>query len=500
MKKWLSLIFILFAGALLMQGFQCSSPEMTTAKIAIQNRDFNKAETYLEKEISKNPNNGEAWLYLAQMKQAKNDLQGAAKAISEADKNIVDEKLKQNSAMFKNQLWVSCYNNGIEKFNQALQSSNNKKMLDEAITNFKIGSQVKPGFSDFYQLLGNTYDAAGDTNLALEYYNKYAEMLQPEINLAKDKRIFLEMGRRDVLSALGTPTSSKGYKFNPKADSIIIDVYKNSDKEIYTYFSETKGDKNFVLTGWRVNPPKDWMQNEKEQPTTFYTPSFFNLAQIYYNKKLYDKVIYALQLILALKPTDSDANNFLVAMYDETGRKEQAADYAKSLVQKDPNNKFYRSNLGDMLLKANNYDGAIEEYKAALKIDPKYEDVYINLGVAYKNKAAMIQKKQIEAKEQKTDEYFPILNDAAESYSKASKLPKFSRNYMIYYDLCEIYYALNNTDKLKYTAKELESMEELLEQKDRQDFYYKLVKVYDKFIKDTAKSTLFQEKANNSGK
>jgi len=491
--------------AFLTQGFQCSSPEMTTAKIAIQQHDMVKAETYLEKELAKNPSNGEAWFYLAQCKQSKNDLAGAAKAVNEADKYIIDEKLKQNAASFKNSLWVLCYNQGIEAFNQGM-SSNNKKLFDAAIAHFKTGAGIKPGFADFYQLQASTYDAMGDTNSAVENYSKYLEMLQPEISLAKEKRIYLGMQRNDVLNALGTPQISKGYKFSAKSDSIIIDYVKSGDKEIYVYYSEKQLDKNFKITGWRVNPPKDWMQNEKEQPTTFFLGAFSNLAQIYYNRKQYDKAINSVMAILAFDPTNTDANSFVVAVYEEMGKGDEATKYVSTLVQTDPKNKYYRQTYGDMLLKTSKYEEAVAQYEEALKIDPKFDDVFVNLAVAYKNKVYVIQKKQQDAmdkdpsKKLNPDEYTPLLKKSSENFELARKSARFSRDFKILVELSEIYYVLYENDRLKVIVAELESYEAIIKPEEKEKYYMSLIKIYDKYLRNPDKLKTVQAKLEALGK
>jgi hypothetical protein len=52
-KKLFYLAIFLIIGTFLMQGFQCASPELTTAKLAAQNKDWQKAKQYLEKELEK---------------------------------------------------------------------------------------------------------------------------------------------------------------------------------------------------------------------------------------------------------------------------------------------------------------------------------------------------------------------------------------------------------------------------------------------------------------
>lgn len=501
MRKVFILFTLTFVIALLTQSFQCSSPEMTTAKIAINNKDWEKAQTYLDKEIAKNPSNGEAWFYLAQVKQANNNVKGAADALLEADKYVVDPKLKDQIVNFKSVLWVQCYNNGIEALNQGI-GANNKKLYETAALLFKTGSTLKPEMSDFYQLLGTTYDAAGDTANTIQYYTKYTEALAPELNLAKEKKVYLAMERKDALNILGSPATSKGHRFNPKSDSLIIDFVKSGDKEIYLYSSDKQRDLNFKLTGWRVNPPKSWMQSEKEQPQQFSVSAFSTMAQIYYSKKQYDKAVNSVMNILAFEPTNSDANNFIVSVYEEQGKKDEAYSYISNLVKADPKNKFYRTSYADILLKNNKYDEAIQQYEEVLKLDPKFEDVFVNLAIAYKNKVYTIQKRQqdeMDKDPKKTanpDEYIPLLKTASEYFEKARKLPRFSRSTQILAELSEVYYVTNEMDKLKVIVAELEAFEAIVPDEEKEMYYLKLVKIYDKWIRNADKLKQVQDKLN----
>lgn len=49
-------------------GFQCGSAEVTTARLAIQQGQFEKAEQSLVKEVQKNDKNEEAWFLLGQVR------------------------------------------------------------------------------------------------------------------------------------------------------------------------------------------------------------------------------------------------------------------------------------------------------------------------------------------------------------------------------------------------------------------------------------------------
>jgi Flp pilus assembly protein TadD len=53
------------------------------------------------------------------------------------------------------------------------------------------------------------------------------------------------------------------------------------------------------------------------------------------------------------------------------------------LVEKEPDNKFYRYNYGVLLLNAENYQEAETELLKAIKLDPEYENAIYNLSVTY---------------------------------------------------------------------------------------------------------------------
>ena len=132
MKKVFLTLLCLIIGGFLTQGFQCASPEMTTAKLAIRNSEWEKATTNLEKELSKNPKNIEAWIMLTQVHQSTGRYEEAAKTVSSAEKNVTDDNVMIQVKQLKSQIWVNCYNQGVDFANQYF-SSKNTKYLDSSI-------------------------------------------------------------------------------------------------------------------------------------------------------------------------------------------------------------------------------------------------------------------------------------------------------------------------------------------------------------------------------
>lgn len=488
-KYFVFIVFFLFA--IILQSFQCESPEFTTAKLAIRNKDLDKAELNLEKEIKNNPNNGEAYIMLAEVRLMKNDYRGAALTINSADSVLKDVMLKIQAEQFKSNLWRLAYNNGIDLFNRYF-STKNAKFLDSAISVFNAGVLVRPQIYDFYPLIAQAYEVKGDTTNAVKYYTLYADMVKEELELCKEYGIYVNMPRKDFLEKAGKPIMTKGLRFSPQSDSILIDRFDLKGKEVYLYSRDKEG--YFKIFGWRVNPPKHWPTNEKEQPTELNSTPFAALAQTYFNRRDYENSVKYIKLLLLLEPDNSEANAFLVNIYQLENRQDEAIKFAQSLIAQDPKNKLYHAIYGDILLQLGKYDEAISEYEKALAIDPNYDLVLRNCAAAYKNKVAIIQKRQIDENKINEKEYIDDLKKSAELFERVKKTPRFTNDFEIYKDLAEIYFVMNKQDSLKQTVAEMEAIEQLVKDEEKEQYYLALLKIYSSFLKDEKKTKSVQER------
>ena len=114
--------FIPFGAALLIlcyilfTGFQCGSAEITTAKLAMQQKQWNKAEESLMRETAKNDKNDEAWFLLGQVRlelkkyNEMNDAYTKALALSDAHKGDISRN--------RVAIWAQLYNDGIAQYNK----------------------------------------------------------------------------------------------------------------------------------------------------------------------------------------------------------------------------------------------------------------------------------------------------------------------------------------------------------------------------------------------
>ncbi len=160
--------FVFLIGVLtvfLLIGFiGCSSPELTTGKLAFQQRDFAKAEENLRKGLEVDKNDAEGWYMLG---------------VSQTEL----EKFEQARVSFQNSLkisnvyadelfdyWLLKYKASIDNFNNAVgkDSATTYKNLTEAIKYATAAINILPDSLESYRIIGDSY-------YYMQQYEKSAE-------------------------------------------------------------------------------------------------------------------------------------------------------------------------------------------------------------------------------------------------------------------------------------------------------------------------------------
>lgn len=501
-KKYTLMLLSLFIGAFLMQGFQCASPEYTTAKLALKNREYTKAEEYFEKELKKNQQNGEAWMFMAETKLYLRKFVEANEAADNAIKYAgKDLKIQMQAVNLKSKLWRDTYSSVINNMNKYFKTKNDSA-LDIALKYTEIGNQIAPYIYEFLNLEGYLYQLKNDMTNAIRIYEKYYQEILPNIEFAKTKNIYMDMSRNDVLIALGEPLASRGGR-EPRGDSSIIDIFKIDGKELFIKSAGKNGD--FKVKTWRYDPPATMTDIDKMILFDLATDPMVELVQHYYDNKQYEKALNVLNSLLVLKPNNEQINNFMITLYDAMGKKDEATKRMEQLIKSDPKNKSFRLSYGNLLMQLDRYDDAIVQYETALKLDPKYYDALRNLASAYKNKAYVIQKRQIEeAKGDKTkmkpDEYLPYIKKSGENFEKCRNTPRYANDVNILFDLVDIYFVTKQTNKMKQAISELEAMEATVGKDDKENYYLNMLKIFQQRLPDEKKSEFYENKIKNLSK
>ncbi len=498
MKRILILLVSLLAGAFLFQSFQCSSKNLTTAKVAYSNKDYPKALDYLQKEVQVNPTNAEAYAILADIYKEQEKWDLAAVNAKKALELAKTDDLKNRQTALIQQIWIECYNKGINTFNS--YNGTNKEVLDDAVKYFDIGIDLRPHILDFYRFKGMISEIKGDTVKGMEYYSEYVKRMEPEVDLASKKGFYLEMPREKFLQAIGVKPLNTINKMTEAYDTNFVDIFNIDGKELYA-FSNANDNGEKVLTYWDFDPSPSIPNDEKTMAFNFSMDSYGALAQYHYAKKDFDKSFNYIDMITKLQPNNTEAQRSKLALYQEMGKTDVALNEAMSLTKTDPNNKSTWAQLGDLQQNMKKFDEAIESYKRALDIDPNYDVVLRNVASAYKNKASIVQRQQQDkadkdkAYQPNAEEYFPLLRESAKYFSQALKTERFGTNYQVLGEIGNIYMVLGQDADLKRIARTLEGIAPLVPADQLESYYLVMLSIYGG-TKESNKLNEIQEKMN----
>tara|TARA_B100000427_G_scaffold326900_1_gene336421 strand:+ start:2267 stop:3319 length:1053 start_codon:yes stop_codon:yes gene_type:complete len=148
--------------------YACSSQEYTTAKLALQQSDFDKAAEWLPKAMAVEPDNPEIPIVMAVEIHAENEKWSEMVNLFNKAMDINSEKVIEIRGSFisvKDAVnnytefyWAQEFNKGVEQFKKIQNDSDNKiKYLDVAINHFKNSATIKPSDANTYTTLAKCY-------------------------------------------------------------------------------------------------------------------------------------------------------------------------------------------------------------------------------------------------------------------------------------------------------------------------------------------------------
>jgi tetratricopeptide (TPR) repeat protein len=159
-------------------GFQCGSAETTSAKLYINQKQFDKAEASLLKELAKNDKNEEAWFLLGQVRL---DLKKYAE-MNEAYTRALQISDAHKSEIERNRLavWAMMYNDGVGLYNKGRDTAS---YYTEAIKRFSTAIAMVPDSSGTYYVRGLAHLGLQDQKAALADFDKCLQ-LKPDFEEA----------------------------------------------------------------------------------------------------------------------------------------------------------------------------------------------------------------------------------------------------------------------------------------------------------------------------
>ncbi|HVO73125.1 MAG TPA: tetratricopeptide repeat protein [Ignavibacteriaceae bacterium] len=318
------LIALLLTMGMIYSGFQCSSTELTSAKLYIQQKNYDKALESLKKDVAKNPKSDEGYYLLGVVY---GELGQYKEMVDALDKSVaISDKFKEDAETLKKYYWSNLINTqGVIFFKKGINTSDqdsSKIYFGKSIDAFETAIMIEPDSAITYDYVSRVY-----MNV-----KKYDEAIKPlEILIEKDH-----------------PLDS--YKF-------LGEIYYDKASKLKKQYEQSKNVQDSVQ------------------------------AMGYY-----DKAIKVLEDGTKRYPEDGDILLTLSNSYIGANKIDVALGAFKRGIEQEPDNKYYKYNYGVLLLGANDFAGAEQQFTNAIEIDPNYENAIYNLAVTYVKWGASIAK------------------------------------------------------------------------------------------------------------
>ncbi len=222
MKKLLSML-VLTGMVFGLMAFSCSSKEITSAKLYIQQKKYDKALHALDEEISKNPKSDEGYKLKGDVYGIKGDYQ---KMVESYNKSLeISPKFKKQILLSEKSKWADNFNKGAAYYNRATKQNvpdSAKSFYNKAINAFNDAIVCQPDSAKSYEYMAYAYFNMGNLKDAIKPLKKVKD-------LAPSKEVYVRLG--EIILQEGSNEMSKFYKSNNKADSIsAINYYKDAVK------------------------------------------------------------------------------------------------------------------------------------------------------------------------------------------------------------------------------------------------------------------------------
>jgi tetratricopeptide (TPR) repeat protein len=179
MRKSNLLIIVSLFISLVLSGFQCSSTELTSARLYIQQKNYEKAIDALHKDVQKNPKSDEGW-YL--MGYTYGEMGKMDSMIAGYDNSLaVSNKFAKEIGDSRKFHWANSFNRAVNLFqrgNKTEDEDSAKIFYDKSIAAFDDATIIEPDSADNYKNLAFVYLSSGRNEEAVEPLQKLIELNQ----------------------------------------------------------------------------------------------------------------------------------------------------------------------------------------------------------------------------------------------------------------------------------------------------------------------------------
>lgn len=449
--------------AVLVQGFQCASTEVASARKAIERKDFAKAKQQLNTALATNPDNPDAMMMLAGVYDAQ-DQPDSATIMYQRVLGSATAKPQQRemaSVNLYNQ-WAAAYNKGITAYNAAMTTGKDRAKLEEARDAFSRAVTIKPEYTEPLGNLGETLERLADTNQAVVAYTKWWDAERAGAEAMSAAGVALGVKRGKVLQIFGTPVKTK----MDSIDGGILygDAFMVQGKRVYV-FSYADKTSDAVVEGWRYDPSPTLSTPEMERPRILSVNPVKNLSFIAYARGQHADALKWADVVAALKPSDNELGPLRAQCLSLTGQGEVAIKNLKQQIAQEPTSTRLLMQLAVMYSNMDRYAEALEQYEQVLAAEPENEAALYDGAASAKNLASVKQREQIELSDKNPRHvmdttYLTLLAKAGGLFERLRKASaRFRDDFIVIGELANTYEVRKVMARVKELIAELEALD-----------------------------------------
>ncbi|MCW8817200.1 MAG: tetratricopeptide repeat protein [Ignavibacteriaceae bacterium] len=181
MKNSNLFVFGMLLLGIIFLGFQCSSTELNSAKLYIQQKNWDKALDALKADVEKNPKSDEGYYLLGTVYS---ELDRTEEMIEAFDNSLaISHKFADKINEYRAYQWANNYNRGVSLFqrgNNTADKDSSKMYYDMAIDAYKKATILEPDSGLTYRNLAFVYLTTNQTEESIEPLKKLIELEKAE--------------------------------------------------------------------------------------------------------------------------------------------------------------------------------------------------------------------------------------------------------------------------------------------------------------------------------
>lgn len=292
----------------------CDSTEMTSAKVYLQQKNFEKAEEMLLLADKQEPTNAEPAYLLAIEIYARN--KDWAKTAEFLDKSLsVSSQFKTQIDQARNKYWVDNFNDGANSYNALIkgEAADEEKLVERIVASFEACITIDDSRPEAYGTLAQVYLFLDQMDKGTEYMlmavEKNPEDLTSLVNLGNV--YFRAEKYDDALTYL-----NRAIELDPQNINAIKQI---------AFVYDAKGEKDMAAQAY-LNA----IEADPENPDLHY-----NLGVLYFQQESFDKAATEFAKVAELSPEAIDAMFNAGLAYERLEKFKEAEKYLEKAVELD---------------------------------------------------------------------------------------------------------------------------------------------------------------------